>query len=168
MGSNVAPPYANAYMAAFEEKYTCPNPWYQEHAILWRRYIDDIFCIWKGDSHTLDQFFQYLNSIRDELQFTIHQDFHSVSFLDTMVTINTDQTLITDLYTKPTDRNGLLHYQSCHPRHVKNDLPKSQYTRVQRIVSDPTIRETRMRQMTTKFVKRGYPTHILRDELYGT
>lgn len=69
--------------------------------------------------------------------------------------------LVTDLYTKPTDRNGLLHFSSCHLRHIKRAVPKSQYTRVQRIVSDPVTHATHLNQMTEKFEQKGYPQQIL-------
>lgn len=161
MGSNVAPPYANAYMALFEETFVYPNPLFQQHALVWQRYIDDIFCIWKGDTSTLDTLFQALNSIRTELQFTIHYDRDSISFLDTLVIRTNENGLTTDLYTKATDRNGLLHYKSCHPRHVKDALPKSQYTRIKRIVSDPQTRDKRVEQITHRFQQRGYPDTVL-------
>ncbi|CAJ0964962.1 unnamed protein product [Ranitomeya imitator] len=46
MGSNVAPPYANSYMALFEEEIVYPDPLFQAHCPFWKRYIDDVFCIW--------------------------------------------------------------------------------------------------------------------------
>ncbi|CAJ0931627.1 unnamed protein product [Ranitomeya imitator] len=48
MGSNVAPAYANLYMDNFEREYVYANPIFQQNAIVWYRYIDDIFCIWQG------------------------------------------------------------------------------------------------------------------------
>lgn len=161
MGSNVAPPYANAYMAQFEEMHVYPNHLFQHHATIWYRYIDDIFCLWNGDIDTLLEFIDYLNNIRNELQFTCHHDKKQVSFLDTMVIITDQLTISTDLYTKPTDRNSLLQYQSCHPRHIKHSLPKSQYTRVQKIVSDPDTRQKRLHEMSHKFKQRGYPDQVL-------
>lgn len=56
--------------------------------------------------------------------------------------------LITDIYTKSTDNNGLLYYKSCHPRHVKNALLRSQFVKVQRIVSDKNTCNERLQQMS--------------------
>lgn len=56
MGSNVAPPYANAYMSVFEDSYIYTNDLYQRHSIAWHRYIDDIFCLWAGDTQSLSNF----------------------------------------------------------------------------------------------------------------
>ncbi|CAJ0931797.1 unnamed protein product [Ranitomeya imitator] len=108
MGSNVAPPYANSYMALFEEEIVYPDPLFQAHCPFWRRYIDDVFCLWTGTSQTLDLFFHTLNTAWPGLTFTM-----------TSIWVP----LKTDLYTKPTDRNSLLHYQSLHPTATKKIYP---------------------------------------------
>ncbi|CAJ0951440.1 unnamed protein product [Ranitomeya imitator] len=48
MGSNVAPQYANAYMADFEENIIYKQALFRENVIVWKRYIDDVFCIWEA------------------------------------------------------------------------------------------------------------------------
>ncbi|CAJ0929981.1 unnamed protein product [Ranitomeya imitator] len=55
MGSNVAPPYANSYMALFEEKVIYTDPLFQAYCPIWKWYIDDVFCIWTGtfDTHSI-------------------------------------------------------------------------------------------------------------------
>lgn len=115
MGLNVAPSYANAYMAHFKKIHIYPNHLYLKHAIVWQRYIDNIYCIWDGDI-----LFNYLNSIGIELQFTIHHDLPQINFLDTMVIKSELNTLTTDLYTKHTER--LVHLKSCHCKNVKKKL----------------------------------------------
>ncbi|CAJ0927866.1 unnamed protein product [Ranitomeya imitator] len=106
-------------------------------------------------------FYQFINTCVDKLTFSILYDQKSISFLDTVVIINEDRTLSTDLYVKPTDKNSLLLFTSCHPRHIKRSLPKSQYSRINRIVSDPALRSVRLEEMTSKFRHRGYPDRLL-------
>ncbi|CAJ0966487.1 unnamed protein product, partial [Ranitomeya imitator] len=43
MGSNMAPPYANIFMASFEETYVYTHSLFQKYSIYWKRYIDDVF-----------------------------------------------------------------------------------------------------------------------------
>ncbi|XP_073429861.1 uncharacterized protein [Dendrobates tinctorius] len=147
MGSNVAPAYANLYMDKFERDYIYANPLFQEFATVWLRYIDDIFCIWGGDSTSLSKFYDTINNARHELKFTMSHNLESISFLDTRVKKDAQGTLSSDLYTKPTDCNNLLLYDSCHPRSTRNSLPRSQFKRITRIVSDPSTRDLRLQEM---------------------
>ncbi|CAJ0966852.1 unnamed protein product [Ranitomeya imitator] len=164
MGSNVAPAYANAFMNHFEITHVFTNSFFLQHVACYHRYIDDIFLIWTGTSDTLLSFHSYLNSILPELQFTIHHNTNSVPFLDTMVLKDSNGGLSTDIYCKPTDCNSLLLYTSCHPRSLKNSLPRSQLNRVARIVSDPITLNDRLDDMTSKFQARHYPPKLLTEE----
>ncbi|CAJ0915856.1 unnamed protein product [Ranitomeya imitator] len=143
MGANVAPPYAVAYMAIFEQDFFYNHPLFVAHCRMWRRYIDDIFCIWDDPMESLLSFDQHINGIWPELKFSIQQDTHRISFLDTLIYKERGGHLAIDLYTKPTDRNGLLHFTSCHPPSIKNSIPKSQFHRVDRIVSDESLKKNK-------------------------
>ncbi|CAJ0932492.1 unnamed protein product, partial [Ranitomeya imitator] len=154
MGSNMAPPYANTYMATFEEEVIYPNDLFKAHCITWKRYIDDIFCIWTGTLDSLNEFFETLNHSWSGLSFTITKDTQQISFLDTMVIKDASGTLSTDLYRKPTDRNSLLYYTSLHPASTRNAIPRSQFQRVDKLVSDHTKKQ-----------RRGYPPNVLHDAL---
>ncbi|CAJ0952342.1 unnamed protein product [Ranitomeya imitator] len=157
MGSNVAPPYANSYMALFEEEIVYPDPLFQAYCPFWRHYIDDVFCLWTGTPQTLD-FLARTN-------FTMTSNTEKVSFLDTLIFRDELGTLMTDLHTKPTDRNSLLHFNSLHPTATKRSIPRSQFKRVQRIVTDPNLLKTRTDKMYLKFRERGYPPDLLTEAI---
>ncbi|CAJ0944644.1 unnamed protein product [Ranitomeya imitator] len=161
MGSNMAPPYTNIFMAAFEETYVYTHSLFQQHSIYWKRYIDDIFMIWKGDEDLLLQFVSDINSCVPNLSFSIQKSTTSINFLDTMITLEADGNLDVDLYCKSTDKNSLLHFSSCHPRHVKQSLPISQYHRLSRIISNVDKQAIRHQEMSVKFLQRGYPLRTL-------
>ncbi|CAJ0944555.1 unnamed protein product [Ranitomeya imitator] len=163
MGANVAPPYAIAYMTAFESDFVYNHPLFTAHCRVLQRYIDDIFCVGDGPIESLLPFDQHINSIWPELKFTIQHDTHKMSFLDTLVYKEREGRLGIDIFTKPTDRNGLLHFSSCHPPSIKRSIPKSQFHRVDRIVSDMDIKKTRLMEMEQKFTDRGYPQGVLTD-----
>ncbi|XP_069617342.1 uncharacterized protein [Ranitomeya imitator] len=165
MGSNVAPAYANLYMDRFERDFVYPNTLFQQYAHQWYRYIDDIFCIWQGDHSSLTAFHNTINEIRPELKFSISHHTDAITFLDTKVCKDIHGSLTTDIYTKPTDRNNLLLYNSCHPKSTRNSLPRSQFKRVSRIVSNPTIRQSRLQEMSKKFEDRNYPCALLNTEM---
>ncbi|CAJ0966787.1 unnamed protein product, partial [Ranitomeya imitator] len=163
MGSHAAPPYANAYMVHFEESIIYMNSLFKENIITWKRYIDDVFCVWRGSEETLHSFLSLLNTSWPGITFTINYDLWSMNFLDTLVVKDPDGLLSTDLYSKSTDCNSLLHFQSLHPPSTKRSIPKAQYQRVQRIVSDINTRDQRTQEMTQKFQARGYPLPILEE-----
>ncbi|CAJ0933921.1 unnamed protein product [Ranitomeya imitator] len=164
MGANVAPAYANAYVNLFEIKHVFPNDLFSRFALGYHRYIDDIFFIWTGTSNSMFDFVSQLNSIYPELQFTLHHSTESVPFLDTLVIKDTKGDLSTDLYCKPTDSNSLLYYSSCHPRTTRDSLPRSQFNRVSRIVSNPEVRKERLDTVAQKFKLRHYPSRLLDNE----
>ncbi|CAJ0947986.1 unnamed protein product [Ranitomeya imitator] len=161
MGSNMAPPYANIFMDQFEKTLVYSHPSFISFASYWRRYIDDVFLIWTGGSEALEAFHRDLNSSLEGLTFSISFSTSSMNFLDTLVSISSGRRLETDLYVKPTDRNSLLKFDSCHPKHIKVSLPRSQHARVDRIVSKPEVCRMRHQEMDSKFRIRGYPTHVL-------
>ncbi|KAM9316187.1 phospholipase B1, membrane-associated [Gastrophryne carolinensis] len=84
-----------------------------------------------------------------------------VTFLDVALDKDREGHIKTGLFTKPTDRNALLRYESAHPRHLIDNLPISQFLRVLRIHSDTTTIETQMEAMHKKFRDRGYPEDVL-------
>ena len=49
MGTRVAPNFANVYMGRLEDKFVYQTQW-ANWLLMWVRFIDYIFLIWKGDS----------------------------------------------------------------------------------------------------------------------
>ncbi|CAJ0928617.1 unnamed protein product [Ranitomeya imitator] len=148
-------------MADYEEKAIYTNDLFRTHAVTWKRYIDDIFCIWNGPLNTLEAFFLFLKTSWPGLDFTMTYSLEQVNFLDTLVLKTDGGKLVTDLCTKPTARNSLLHYQSFHPTRMKDSIPKCQFKRVNRIVSKQDLLPQCLEEMRSKFVERGYPPHVL-------
>ncbi|CAJ0964704.1 unnamed protein product [Ranitomeya imitator] len=169
MGANVAPAYANIYMDSYENTHVYNNALFCTYCRCWLRFIDDIFCLWTGPHDILLTFTEYLNSIWPELQITLNCDSTQISFLDTLVTIEPDGSLSTDIFSKPTDSNSLLHYQSCHPTSTKHSLPRSQFKRVACTVSKPDLVPERLDEMSRKFTATNYPKNLLdREKLLAT
>jgi hypothetical protein len=96
--------------------------------MIWKRYIDYIFVLWRGDEKQLQAFYAFLNSCSEHLRFTMQSDTHQISFLDLLILCEDNV-----LYKKPTDHNSLLRADSCHPLPLKNSLPCSQFCRIKRI-----------------------------------
>ena len=129
MGTRLAPFFANLYMYHFEDKYVYP---YHIQPSIWYRYIDDIFMVWNHAQYELTNFITHLNTSSENITFGSESSSSTLNFLD--VTVNlVDNQISTDLYTKPTDRNTYLQYDSTHPKHCMNGLPYGQFLHIRRI-----------------------------------
>ncbi|OCT60779.1 hypothetical protein XELAEV_18046801mg, partial [Xenopus laevis] len=126
----------------------------------WWRYIDDVFLLWRGDLDSLAAFRDAINGAHNDIKFTMTADLQAVTFLDVLVT-RTQTGFDTHVYTKPTDRNQLLSYDSFHPASVKRSIPISQFTRVSRITNNPVSLEQDLELMSRKLRDRGYPSELI-------
>ncbi|CAH2247451.1 Hypothetical predicted protein [Pelobates cultripes] len=107
---------------------------------------------------------QDLNLLPTPVRFTADISTEKVHYLDLEISLGATHFQYS-LYTKPTDRNTLLHYQSAHPRALKNSLPKAQFLRVIRNNSEVGIRDVQIFEMKNKFLQRGYDECMLETAL---
>lgn len=163
MGSNVAPPFPCAFMNIFEEKYIYPNDLFKMHCATWWHFID-VFAICRGNVESLKIFDGMLNDCCPEIKFKIHVGGMSVPFLDTRIYINHNM-IESDLFTKPTDRNQLLLFDSFHPPNVFKSIVWSQLCGVKCIVSNRAMKEKRFEEMCQRFRERRYPENIISQEI---
>jgi len=162
MGTKVAPSLANLFMADFENKYVYTYP---TKPSIWLRYIDDIFLIWEHTQAELQTFLDHLNTCHPTIKFTYEFSTSSVNFLDTTIHLDTDGSLFTDLYCKPTDSHNYLRYESAHPKHCTTSLPYSQFLRVRRICSHLRDFDRNALMLAKHFHRRGYPPSIIEPAL---
>ncbi|CAH2220285.1 Hypothetical predicted protein [Pelobates cultripes] len=94
---------------------------------------------------------------------TISSD--KVHYLDLEISVN-NGSIQYCLYTKPSDRNTILHATSAHPKALLKSLPKAQYLRVIRNNSNLEVMEKQITSMTQKFLNRGYPLDQLQEALH--
>ena len=134
------------------------KPW------LWLRYIEDIFFVWVEEKDILVSFLERLNNFHPSLKFTYDLSTDKINFLD--VTVKVEEGKISaDLYCKPTDGHQYLHYQSCHPNHIKNSIVYSQALRMKRICTHKADLETHLLDLKTWFSKRGYPEKLVVEQI---
>ncbi|MEE6526778.1 hypothetical protein FKM82_027634 [Ascaphus truei] len=62
MGTKFAPSYANLFMDSWETDTIWSEHEFSADLVLWRRYIDDVFFIWRGNNETLNHFLNYINN----------------------------------------------------------------------------------------------------------
>ena len=176
MGAVPAVSYANIFMArkidpkileaAEKFKNSDGNP-----VRFIKRFLDDIFMVWRGSTSDLHKFLHHLNSINPSIKFTMSHTTNahstcdcssasSIPFLDTSCNIS-DGKIITDLYKKSTDRNQYLLTSSCHPSHVCDNIPFSLALRIVRICSTIVAREKRFSELKEMLLSREYSAGII-------
>lgn len=101
MGSPVAPVLANIWMEHFESKLD-----FSANGVkLWKRYVDDVFCVMKGSEQEVLQFVLTLNSIHPNIRFTHElEENRTLAFLDVKVMVRPDGSLSHSVYRKRTHR----------------------------------------------------------------
>ena len=131
MGSPISPLIANIFMEEFEVKalQSFPNP-----PSLWLRFVDDTFVINKAE-HSQDLLL-HINNQDPHIQFTVEPTQQgSLPFLDTLVTIQPDNTFNTSVYRKPTHTDQYLHWDSNHHITAKHSVFNTLAHRVKTVFS---------------------------------
>ena len=163
MGTKMAPSYANLFMAELEEELLKKSP---TDPILWKRYIDDILCIWPGSQQSLDTFVEYLNGAHPTIKFTSESSPYSVDFLDITIykgdRYRSTGILDTKPFFKPTNKFQYLEYSSAHPRNIFRSLLKGELIRLLRACSDETEYNKVKFKLYRAFKDRGYPSSLIK------
>ena len=93
-------PYACVYLDEVETEFLETQRF---KPLVWLRFIDDMFFIWKHGKENLQNFMKELYSFKSNLKFTFECDRNSMNFFDLNVKLNNGE-LTTSVYIKPTDR----------------------------------------------------------------
>ena len=163
MGTRVAPTYACLFMGWLEEKIL--KTWKGTKPYLWRRYIDDIFFIWRGSQSELQTFIEHLNKAHPNIKFTstYNQDTKTIPFLDMQITIDEDGIIQTDLYTKDTAKAEYLLPKSCHPGHITKNIPYAMGYRIRRLCSKEERCKLRLQELNADLTSRSYNNKITKN-----
>lgn len=108
------------------------------------------------------EFMIIINENTYNLKFTMSCDQNTVNFLDTKIFVESDGSLGTSLYRKPSAGNALLHASSSHPRPLINSIPYSQYLRLQHNCSRDTDFQNEVNLLYGRLQERGYTHSILK------
>lgn len=165
MGSSFSVRYANIYM---HKKWKQLTDTYPLKPLFTARLIDDIIIIWQHGRTELEAFYTHINNADVNIKFEMTYSESEVHFLDTIVYRSETGKIKTKGYTKPTDRQAYLHFQSAHPRHVKKAIPYSQALRLRRITTDDADYHRSLNKLEKVFINRGYKPKFIRTEMNKT
>jgi hypothetical protein len=168
MGTKFAPSYASLTLGYLEiifygkvkEKYNVNV--LQKLKQNYKRYLDDIFCVWDTNDGDISEVKNMLNSINDKICFTLDQKGNNVTFLDVRV-MGIDGLVKTDIFHKVTDTKQYLDFRSNHPRHIKNNIPFNLARRICTIITDPELRQLRLSELKSYLLDCHYPEGIIKE-----
>ena len=121
--------------------------------------MDDI-CTALKDSE-VESFKQHLNSIEPTIKFTKQESEDKLPFLDTAITHHEDGTLSTTVYRKKTHTDKYLSFNSHHPLSHKVSIPRTLFSRAEKVCSTVGEREDERKYVTDALRANGYPMNII-------
>ena len=107
MGSPLAPVHANLFMRYHEKNWLDNYSSSQLQVLLYRRYVDDTFCLFDNEEDAL-MFLNYINARQPSIRFTIEREIEKkLSFLDVLLD-NSHPSIAISVYRKKTFTGLLL------------------------------------------------------------
>ena len=159
MGSPVSAVVANLYMEFFEELALGTAP---TRPRLWKRYVDDTFCILRKGS--TEELLHHLNRVRPTIKFTVEQEEDgTLPFLDTLLRRREDGSLDVSVYRKPTHTDRYLHFESHHPTHVKRGVVRCLHDRARRVISTQDNLQKEVDHLARVLKQNGYPANFIHN-----
>ena len=118
--------------------------------VLYRRYVDDIFILFRSESH-IEPFFQYINTRHTRIKFTVEKEKDdSLSFLDVLIK-KLDNKFTTDIYRKPTFSGQCLRFDSSVNEQYKINFISCLLDRPFKICSSSSILCTEISRLRKKY-----------------
>ena len=153
MGSPISPIFA-MYMEHFEEKAlrSATNPpW------VWYRFVDDTWVIQQQASK--QAFLQHINSIYPAIKFTVEgtQGNGAIPFLDTLITLLSDNSLSITVYCKPTHTDQYLQWDSHHCLSAKYSVISTLTHRAKTVCTDLELLQKELQHFRKVLGKSNYP-----------
>jgi len=166
MGTIFAPTYATLTMGYLELKLydvclrsfgpTVKKLVYEN----WSRFLDDCEILLDKTLITPEQLLEILNSLHNEIQFTMEYSDTEIPFLDILIKRGKNG-IILDLYRKPTDTQRCLNFSSCHPSHCKRNIPFCMARRICTIVENSDRKAQHLENLKENLKKYDYPDRII-------
>ena len=157
MGSKMAIAFANIFMAKIEQAILRQN---KEKPLVWKRFIDDIFCLWDSNKEDIEIFIEKANAYHPTIKFTAEVSEIETTFLYTTVykgeRFEKERILDVRTHFKPTETFQYTHFNSCHPAGVKKGFVKGEALRLLRTNSSKSIFEENIENFKTRLTLRGY------------
>ena len=162
MGTVFAPTYANLSMAYHEIKlYDLIELNYNLHigqyfVEKWKRFLNDCEILLKTDLIKPDDLLTILNSVNNNIQFSMELNDNKLSFLDIFKT-KPGNKIWMNIYAKPADPKRYASYLSNHPKSCLKNIPFCLARRICMIVENKNVRYMKVKELRTILKTQKYP-----------
>ena len=158
MGSPLAPVLANLFMSHHER--TWLSNFKDSTVLFYRRYVDDIFCMFHNEPDALS-FFNYLNLQHPNIKFTFEKEYNNqISFLDIHITKSTDK-CFTSVFHKKTYTGLLLNFLSFSPLNYKAGLVRTLVDRARKINNSLSGFRSDVNKLIFTLKRNCFPSHFI-------
>ena len=166
MGSPLGPTFADFYMSAVEH-HLLSQEGKLSNPTFYARYVDDIFCIFQSKHHIR----HFINRLHNNsvLKFTVeHMTENTFNFLDLKLKFNTDGTISTGVFIKPTDKGIYSSYHSYSPEMYKRSLVKTLVLRAIKYSHSWPEFHSEISRLKQIFCNNNFPQNITENIIKNT
>ena len=158
MGSPLAPILANLFLGFHEE--TWLNNFDKADILLYRRYVDDTFCVFKNEQDAMP-FFDFNNSQHPNIKFTFEkQNDGKLSFLDVLIN-NSSHDCVFSVFHKKTYTGLLTNFFSFTPFRYKIGLIRTPIDRTYKINNTSSGFQNDLIKLSDTLKRNSFPSHII-------
>ena len=160
MGSPVSVVVANLVMEDIEQEALST---FHSPPLFWRRYVDDTCTALPLD--LVDSLHQHLNSVDPNIQFTVEKEKDGqLAFLDILLSRDSEGSISTSVYRKPTHTDQYLNFQSHHPVAHKRSVVRTLMSRAESLSSSAVSRVQEEKHVMEALQKNGYPKGFIKKQ----
>ena len=169
MGTVFAPTYANLSMRYHEIKFydlielnysVDIRQYFVEN---WKRFLDDCQIRLKTDVIKPDDLLTILNSVNNNIQFSMELNDNKLLFLDILIT-KSGKNIWMNIYSKPTDSKRYVSYLSNHPKPCLKNIPFFLARHICMIVENKNVRYIKLKELKTILKTQKYSKMVVEKE----
>ena len=131
------------------------------------RFLDDLIHQWLKNFN-IDDMYKVINELDPNLKFVMSEIARHTNFMDITTSV-IGETVVFDMYYKPTNAFNYVKYSSCHPKHTRNNIALSLARRIVKLVSISSERkEERIEELKSHLIRRDFPESVIDETLLKT
>lgn len=162
MGTRMAPSYANLFMWILKKTYITGDKEYKPRIILYKRFIDYLFFIWKGNERSALEFTKKLNSNSWGIKCTPKYNKDEIDFLDLVIKPENNQFMRSTFFNS-IDANSYLSFQRNHFRKWKENIPFGQLRRIRKNCNSDDVFDKQATDVKNHLREKGYYENLISE-----